>query len=103
MANLTITITTDTGSVSKTTPDINNTQLQRLLDYLWEEFPQTETQVIDEEPVIIPKDRTPATEADAFRDWATLLWSQLKQNIKEHEATIAVQAAESLISDIEEL
>lgn len=93
MAKLTWTITTTAGTVARDGPEISEANMQRFRDWLWLKFPQ-----LDEEGN--PLARTPANEAQAFRDWADVQWQVTKRNVLDHERQVAAQAAQDGVEDI---
>ena len=74
--------------------------MQRFIDWLWIKFPQYDMVDIEGELVPVEKERTPATEADAFRQWATIQWSRTKEAVLDYERDQAMVAASTSVQDI---
>jgi hypothetical protein len=90
MANLTWGLRSTPGDVDKDGPTISDANMVRFIDWMWYAYPQIDN-TDPENPV--PKPRTPANEADAFRDWATAQWQGTKANVLRWERLEAAQEA----------
>ena len=74
-------------------------QMQRLIDYMWEAYPQYEN---PEDPSEGTKTKNPANMAAAFRDHCSALWRGIKSNAKRHEKVTAAKNAADAVPDIED-
>jgi hypothetical protein len=90
MVNFTLEYTTDAGTISHDSKIYSEANGQRFVDWIWVAYPQIDYSD-PENPV--PKPRTPANEADAFRDWATAQWQGTKANVLRWERLEAAQEA----------
>ena len=89
--NMNFVATAGTVSATKT---FNASIEQRYLDWLWYAYPQLEA---DGET---PKPRTPANEAQAWRDWFNKTITGTWNNVKRWEQREAAQAASDAIADM---
>ena len=95
MAQLGWTLTGAAGSVSRSSPNIPEPQLTRLLDYIWDKYPQ-----VDGNGDVVP--RTQAEEIQAWKQWADEQYRQLKKDVIAFEKTKAARQAVEAVGDIEE-
>ncbi len=87
MAKLFFGVMTGAGTVTHDTPELSTVDMDRFADYVWSAYPQFE------DDGTTPKARTNANLADAFRGWASALWSGTQANILRHERSKAERAA----------
>lgn len=85
MANISITINTSAGSVTRDFPEVADAQMARALAYF---------------NAIAPGS---ANDAQAFRAWAIGIWQELKQDVRRYEQDQARAAAADGVGDIEEV
>ena len=86
MARLTWTIETTAGTVAQDGPTISDANMDRFLDWLNVLFPQLDVNGN-------PLPRTPARDAQSFRDWVTVQeWPDTRDTVLRWEDEIAHQA-----------
>ena len=97
MAKLIWAIESAAGTVAKDGPVISDTNMDRFIDWIWYAYPQIDNSDPDNP---VPKPRTPANEAQAFRDWADSQWLGTKANVIRWEKLEAAQAASDGVPDL---
>ena len=85
MAKLTWTIETTAGTVAQDGPTISDANMGRFLDWLNVWFP-----ALDGSGNPLP--RTPARDAQSFREWADQEWQDTKDTVLRWEDELAHQA-----------
>ncbi len=86
MARISWTVEASVGTVTHDGPTISDEQMQRFLDWVWDEYPQTSAD----------KTRLPRSAANmvaALYDWGRAQWVATKSDVLKSERRAAVQAA----------
>ena len=94
-ADLEWTVNSSAGSVTFTSPTVNDTQMDRFLDFLWANYAP-----VDANGDTLP--RTNANQATAFRTWAEANWQNTKRSVVDYERSSAADTARDAVGDIEE-
>ncbi len=97
-AKLTWTIESTAGTVAQDGPIISDVNMTRFVDWLWYAYPQVD---VDQDGVETPKPRTPANEAQAFRDWAARQWNITSVTVRRWEGDNLAQTAREGVGDID--
>lgn len=94
MANLTWGVTTSAGSVSQDSPTISDANMDRFVNYCWENYTQ-----LDGNGDPLP--RTTANEVSAVRDWMRQQWRAVKDEVVTWERKRAAVQARNAVGDLE--
>lgn len=99
MANtVSMSIVTDAGTVTLTTPELGAAKMARLTDWIWDAYPQYE-----EDGVTLKPKNNPNV-ADAIRDWMRGNWQGTKNNVVRAEKAVAAStASDAVVDDIADL
>ena len=99
MANLGISISAAIGDRTWNGPNITDVNMDRFLDYIWDQYPQY-VDPADPEQGLLPKNN--ANLAAAFDDFAATYWQAIKGNVIRWEKDRDAQVArDAIVDDIE--
>jgi hypothetical protein len=97
MAKITISIDSSLGTRDWISPDFNDAQFDRFLDYIWDVYPQW-VDPSDPDQGLLPK--VLANQAAAYDDWAESIWESMKNQVKRHEQNAAAESAKGGVGDM---
>jgi hypothetical protein len=94
-AGLEWTVNSTSGSVTYTAPTVSDAEMDRFLDYLWDNFAP-----VDENGDQLVRNN--ANQATAFRTWAAANWQNTKRTVVDYERQRDADVARDAVTDIVE-